>query len=118
MAKKNIPTEHAEQVTLIDWYDMQYKDKALFAIPNGGKRNMVTALKLKAEGVRPGVPDLMLAKVSSGYHGLFIELKRTKGGSTSKEQKQWLQYLNRAGYRAVVCKGWLEAKEVIECYLK
>lgn len=114
---QKVPSEHLEQVTLINWYDAQYGDKLLFAIPNGGWRNKTTAMNLKREGVRPGVPDLFFAVPNSQYHGLFIEMKRTKNSSTSKEQKEWIKYLNEAGYKAVVCKGWLEAKEVIECYL-
>ena len=72
---------------------------------------------LKATGATAGVPDLFLPVPTSQYHGLFIEMKRTKGGKVSPEQKEWLEYLNSAGYRAVVCKGFLEAKAVIESYL-
>lgn len=45
-------------------------------------------------------------------------LKRLKGGRVSEEQKGWLSALTRQGYLAVVCKGWVEAKGVIEGYLK
>ena len=114
---KSTPSEHAEQAALITWYDRAYSDKALFAIPNGGQRHAAIGLKMKLEGVRPGVPDLFLPVPTDQYHGLFIEMKRKKGGRASPEQKAWLEYLNNAGYKAVVCKGFLEAKEVIECYL-
>jgi hypothetical protein len=49
--------------------------------------------------------------------GLFIEMKRTKGGRTSEEQREWIAELNKAGYRAVVCKGWEEARDEIMKYL-
>ena len=116
-SSKSTPSEHAEQAALIAWYDRAYGNKALFAIPNGGHRHAAIGLKMKLEGVRPGVPDLMLAKPLGSYHGLFIEMKRAKGGRVSPEQKDWLEYLNNAGYKAVVCKGFLEAKEAIKCYL-
>ena len=116
-SSKSTPSEHAEQAALIAWYDRAYSDKALFAIPNGGQRHAAIGLKMKIEGVRPGVPDCFLPVPTDQYHGLFIEMKRTKGGRVSPEQKAWLEYLNDAGYKAVVCKGFLEAKEVIECYL-
>ena len=112
------PTEHLEQVTLISWYRRTFKNELLIAIPNGGKRHIKTAVAMKQEGVSKGFPDLFLPVPSSKYHGLFIELKRQKGGTVSKEQKSWLEYLNSVGYQATVCKGFLEAKEVIECYLK
>ena len=114
---KNFPSEHLEQVTLIQWYDATYPDKALFAIPNGGKRHPKVALEMKREGVRPGVPDLMLPIPAGGCYGLFIEMKRQKGGRTSAEQKKWLQRLNASGYRAVVCAGFEAAKAEIEAYL-
>jgi L-cysteine desulfidase len=111
------PTEHLEQVTLIAWYRRTYKNELLVAIPNGGKRHIKTALAMKREGVSKGFPDIFLPVPNSQFHGLFIEMKRKKGGALSKEQKAWLEHLNSVGYQAVVCKGFLEAKEVIECYL-
>lgn len=114
---KRLPSEHAEQVTLINWYRRTFKNSLLVAIPNGGKRSIKTAVELKREGVSKGFPDLFLPVMRGGYGGLFIEMKRQKGGRTSIEQKDWLEYLNGAGYKAVVCKGFEEAKEVIECYL-
>ena len=115
---KNLtPTEHLEQVTLIAWYRRTYKNELLVAIPNGGKRHIKTALSMKQEGVSKGFPDLFLPVPNSKFYGLFIEMKRQKGGTVSKEQKEWLEYLNTVGYQATVCKGFLEAKEVIECYL-
>lgn len=115
--RNSTPTEHLEQITLISWYRRTYKNELLVAIPNGGKRHIKTALAMKREGVSKGFPDLFLPVPSNGYHGLFIEMKRQKGGAVSKEQKAWIEYLNSAGYQAVVCKGFLEAKEAIECYL-
>ena len=112
-----LPTEHLEQVTLLQWYDATYPDNALFAIPNGGKRHPRVALEMKREGVRPGVPDLMLPIPSGGYCGLFIEMKKQKGGRTSSEQKKWLERLSANGYRAVVCAGFEAAKAEIEAYL-
>lgn len=115
---KRLPSEHAEQVTLINWYRRTFNNSLLVAIPNGGRRSIKTAVELKREGVSKGFPDLFLPVPAGGYHGLFIEMKRQKGGAVSKEQKAWLEYLNEAGYKAVVCRGFELAKEAIECYLK
>ena len=115
--KNLMPTEHLEQVTLINWYRITYKNKLLIAVPNGGKRHIKTAISMKQEGVSKGFPDLFLPVPSSKFHGLFIEMKRQKGGTLSKEQKSWLEYLNSVGYQATVCNGFLEGKEVIACYL-
>lgn len=114
-------TEHQEQVALMTWAMLLEKEypalRNLFAIPNGGKRHIGTARKLKAEGVKPGVPDLFLAVPSLGYHGLFIEMKRQKGGHTSDAQTERIGNLLAEGYSVVVCHGWIEAKETILNYL-
>lgn len=114
--------EHAEQCALISWWDWQARARGvepdlLFAIPNGGKRNAVTGARLKAEGARRGVPDLFLAYPKNGFGGLFLELKKSKGGKTSPEQKAMLERLANAGYAACVCHGFQEAKNHICVYL-
>lgn len=114
--------EHKEQVNLIQWWTYTSKsfgidENLLFAIPNGGQRAIVVASKLKAEGVRPGIPDLLLAYPNNQYHGLFIEMKKQKGGVVSEYQKNCIKLLNDAGYHAIICHGWLDAKEAIEQYL-
>ena len=98
----------------IKWPELEM----LFHIPNGGDRHPAVASKMKAEGVKKGVPDLCLPVARCGYHGLFIELKRQKGGTISPEQKAWIQALNGQGYRAEVCKGAAEAWDVIQEYMR
>ena len=115
--------EHAEQVTLMQWWQLVHKqfgipEQLLFAIPNGGLRNIIVAKRLKAEGVRSGVPDIFLAYPSRRRCGLFIEMKKVKGGRVSGNQKSLMEDLNKSGYLAVVCHGWTEAKAAIERYLR
>ncbi len=96
----------------------------LFAIPNAGgfsggfKANVVRVANLRREGVRPGVPDLMLAMPVGEWHGLFIEMKRARGGVTSPEQKAFIANLRAVGYLAGVCKGFDEARAAVEAYLR
>jgi len=78
------------------------------AIPNGGHRHKVTAMKMKMEGQSKGFPDLFIPELK-----LFIEMKRQKGGVLSQDQKDWIAYLNTIGYDAHVCKGAEAAKELI-----
>lgn len=102
--------------------------KRLFAIKNAGHGDAVRGAMSKAEGVKPGVPDIMLpvpARISvynAYYHGLFIELKRLKSqrgaaGSTSQVQDDWREYLSQAGYCVEVCHGWEAARDAILRYL-
>lgn len=115
-------TEHEEQVALMRLVEL-HKGRwpelgLLFAVPNGGDRHPAVASKLKAEGVKKGVPDLCLPIPRGEHHGLFVELKKQKGSTTSPEQKAWIGALKSQGYRAEVCKGAAAAWEVIQEYMR
>ena len=109
MVKSLIPTESQEQIALVQWMRIAHPDHRIVASANGGARSMITASRMKKEGVSAGFPDLLIPSL-----GLFIELKRTKGGVVSAEQKDWLEYLRGCGYRAEVCNGFDAARLVIE----
>ena len=117
-----LATEEAEQIALMRWAAYQeglYPAlKKLYHIPNGGKRGKAEAGRFKAMGVKRGVPDLFLAEPRDGYHGLYIEMKRVKGGELSREQKDWIEALRASGYRVEVCKGWQAASVVLIDYLR
>lgn len=116
------PEEEVEQTCLFRWaaYSLRAhpKLKLLHAIPNGGKRSKSEAARMKAAGVKAGVPDMFLPVARGGSHGLYIELKRIKGGRVSAEQLAWMEELTREGYTCAVCHGWEEARKVIQTYLK
>ena len=115
-------TENQEQAALFEWARLSEKRhpelKLLHAIPNGGLREARTAAVLQRTGVKPGVPDICLPVPRGGYGALYIELKRVKGGVTSANQRIWLNLLNANGNRAVVCRGWEEARDTILDYLE
>ena len=108
-----IPTEHEEQRELVRWFRQFQPNVLIFAIPNGGSRSKASAGRLKAEGVVPGIPDLFVPA-----KGLWIEMKRFKGGVLSPEQKAMMQYLESVGYRAIVCKGAEDAKAKISAFFE
>ena len=114
-------TEHQEQVALFTWATVMSgrhpELKLLYAIPNAAKRSPAQARYMLSEGLKKGVPDICLPCARQGYHGLYIELKRIKGGVTSPDQKEWIAALKSEGYKAIVCKGFDEAREAIEDYL-
>ena len=95
------------------WFRQTWPGIRIFAIPNGGARSPATAGRLKAEGVVPGIPDLFVPA-----KGLWIEMKRVKGGALSPEQKAMIQYLEEVGYRAIVCKGAEDAKAKISAFFE
>lgn len=115
------PSEHQEQCAVVSWAEisahMYPALSKLHAIPNGGLRHKRVAIKLKAEGVKPGVPDLCLPVSRCGYHGLYIEMK-SKTGRPTKDQKEWISDLTSEGYLAVVCKGAEQAIDLLQSYVR
>jgi hypothetical protein len=111
--------EHDIQCALVGWCDVvacAHPSVGLYiAIPNGGHRDVRTAVRLKREGVRAGVPDLFWPEPRDGFHGLWIELKAAKG-RLSTAQKEWIEHLNSAGYLAIVCYGLQNALEAVAAY--
>lgn len=115
-------TESQEQQLLFEWAALsagRWPELALmYHIPNGGSRSKSEAGRFRAEGVKAGVPDICLPVALGGYHGLYIELKRVKGGRVSTAQQGWIAALRDQGYYACVCKGWDDAAHVIKKYLE
>lgn len=68
-------------------------------------------MRLKAKGVRRGVPDHVVVHVATG-ETLWVEMKRVKGGAVSKDQKRWLAALRNA----TVCKGYKDARAAVESW--
>jgi len=118
-------SEHGEQAALIQWRTIRchfsgLPEFARFAIPNAAKRSFKLAAYMKAEGLRSGIPDLMLAAASPrapDAKGLFIEMKIGHAKPTVA-QANVHDYLRRAGYHVVVAWGFEDAKRAIMAYLK
>ena len=89
---------------------------------------MGVRMQVKRQTVSVGFPDLFLAVPmclgnnrgetnTKWIHGLFIELKRIKGGSVSSEQAIMIGDLQSLGYKAIVCRGADAAISEIKRYL-
>lgn len=126
------PLEHDEQASLFrhvgEWAELYPLLQLLFAVPNGAKLPYTTNAKgqryskqakvLLEEGLKPGVPDMLLPVPSKGKHGLFLEMKRAdRSNHPSDEQNWWINQLRLVGYECVVCYGASEAWEVIKTYM-
>ena len=107
---KTSPSEHSEQVGFINRFRVKYPNVLIFAIPNGEKRAITVAKRLKAEGVVRGIPDLLIPQWT-----LWVEMKRISGGRLSPEQKAMIQYLEGIGQKVIVAKGAADAsKQILE----
>lgn len=117
-----VPTESEEQQTLFRWAQLQsgaFPELALmYHVPNGGGRSKAEAGRFKAEGVKSGVPDICLPVARGGFHGLYVELKRQRGGIVSDNQTAWMERLSREGYCVALCMGWEAASKAILEYLR
>jgi hypothetical protein len=86
-----------------------------FAVPNGGQRHPAVAAKLKKEGVKTGVPDVLLPVARGGFIGLAIEFKHGKG-NPSEEQKKRITALQKEGWCVVLCWDWQAAARTVAGY--
>ena len=122
MTKKIItPKEREEQVGFFRWISL-HPDAAqarglIFAVPNGARVTIGQGVKLKAEGLMTGVPDIFLALPKGRYHGLFIEMKRIGGRKPGTEQVEWMNRLKDKGYAVALCFGAEEAKTDLIKYI-
>ena len=117
--KNNTPLERFEQSALVDWLEAQ---GLLFSAT--AQSTYTTSWNQKrlnhATGLRKGVPDMLIVipperAVDGLGRVVFCEIKRSKGGVVSPEQKKWIAALNAVGgtVDAFVAHGADEAIEEI-----
>ena len=106
------------QIACKRWFDYQYRQYAplLFAVPNGGQRGKFEASIMKAEGVTPGVADMILLVPRRGYGSLCIEFK-TKTGKQSAKQKEWEAVASACGNKYVIVRNLEQFIRVATAYL-
>jgi len=85
----------------------------IYHCPNGEKRSIKTAVRLKKMGVVAGIPDLFVPSWK-----LYIELKREKGGVVSEAQKKIMDYLSRVGYTCIIGHGATDASVKVLKFLE
>ena len=104
--------EHDLQKACVQWFRMQHKAAYIFSVPNGGKRDLKEAVRLKSEGVVSGVADLfVMSPFSSDAKGMFIEMK-TEKGKQSPTQKAFELDCRERGYNYAVCHSLNEFMKV------
>jgi len=111
--------EHQIQSSFFDYLKWKHPKiyKCTFAIPNGGKRNLITAVNLKREGVKAGVFDVFVAIPTPAAHGLWLEFKAGKNKLTP-HQTEFKAIIEANGYKAVTIYGLDHAIEVLGFYLR
>ena len=120
-----IATENQEQRALVKWIRTQQNIRdCVIKLNNEGKRTLAQGWNLKMMGMCPGASDLFLAYPANGYHGLWLEVKRSKQyPNSARTTEQWLaqeiflERMKSLGYQGFFCYGWLHGKKLIEDYL-
>jgi hypothetical protein len=126
-----VPLEEQECKWLFEWAQTQrfggWKlSDVLVHVPNGAyhgadrKSGAVVARKLREQGVQPGVFDYILPVpiMRLQIPGLWLEMKRTKGGTVSAEQKKFESRMIQLGWACEIAKGWIDAAAIIDQHLK
>lgn len=120
--RKTIRGEEIEQARVIKWsHKVEVRSlmpalRWLHHSPNGGKRDALAGAQMKALGVKPGFPDLILPVGSGLAPGLVIEMK-SDTGSTSTTQKEWLAHFEAQRWTVAVARSAQEARTILCSYL-
>lgn len=119
-------TESQSQKAVVEWARWNVgrlpQLALLHSVPNGAflgrDRRQAAAhmARLKAEGLREGVPDLFLPAARAQFHGLYIEMKR-RGERLSGKQSEFIQAVQAEGYCGRVCFDAEQAIAALEDYL-
>lgn len=133
-------SEHAHQRAFFAWLawmkhlNVYPKADRMFAIPNGGKRDPITAARLKAEGVKPGVPDTFYPVPSPGlmdgamhvkasnvlfvkHCGLWLEFKKPQKGRERSQQSERMEWMIEDGYAVATVYSWRAAAHAFADYV-
>lgn len=106
------------QINCVKWFRYAYPQYKLllFAIPNGGFRNLYTAIRLKREGVVSGVPDLFLSIARNGWNGFYIEMK-TEKTKLSDNQERFIESVSKHNYKIEVIRSFDQFQREVTYYL-
>ena len=88
----------------------------MFHTPNGGKRDAITGGQIRALGVKPGVPDLLMPTVSGQDCGLALEFKSAVG-RMSPEQDERAEHLKLNGWLVLMVRSTDAARAAVMHYL-
>jgi hypothetical protein len=73
---------------------------------------------MKAQGLKTGVSDIVIALPVGRWPGAYLELKRNAKSKVSDAQRNWLTLMARAGYYTGIAPGFESAVEHTKTYLK
>lgn len=112
--------EHLEQTAF--FYALKRLDPTIydlaFSVPNGGFRKKGERFRIKAEGQKTGIPDVLMIRRTKKYIGLALEFKRFNGrpSDVSAEQRKVHQQFQEEGWFVAVAYGYGQALKTVREY--
>lgn len=93
------------------WNNYPGTRRLLFAVPNGGHRDIREAMKFKATGVVAGVHDLIFYYDNVLY---TFELKKREGLKMSAKQKLFADQVRKQGGKSYLITDFENFKKIFE----
>ena len=106
--------EESIQVACVKWFRLQYPNLVIFAVPNGGSRNLYEAKNMKESGTLAGVADLVI--VGNGGKVLFVEMK---AGKNKQEDSQVIfqQKVENLGHKYIICRSLEQFQKEVDLWV-
>ncbi|RTL04621.1 hypothetical protein EKK58_09940 [Candidatus Dependentiae bacterium] len=115
--QRNKKEEENEQGEFVSWARSTYPFLLITCSLGGIPCSIRQGVRYKRMGYKKSWPDLTIAYPNRGFHGCFIEMKKTNGSKDSDQEKLIL-VLNSLGYYAKTCIGIEDAKATLTWYMK
>jgi len=114
-------SESNHQITFIQWCKrntIQYPELDLIFWIRNESRSKKVRIMGKLMGIKPGIPDLLLPVARRTFHGLFIEMKKSKKEKLNPDQIKMKNKLSAQGYAVTRADNSEEAIDIIKSYLQ
>jgi len=112
-------SEHDTQRSVVQWCALartRYPMLAwLYAIPNAGKRSLGAYAHMRAEGLRPGIPDLCVPAPVGAFGAGYIEHK-AKDNKPSDAQMSAMRALAHMGNAVTVSYSFEKSRQWLVAY--
>lgn len=100
------------QIDIIKGIRLFYANELFaFAVPNGGKRNVIEAVNMKRTGTVAGVSDLIV--LANNAKAFFVEVKTNKG-KLSESQMDFKKLVENKGFNYLLVRSFADFQKQYE----
>jgi hypothetical protein len=112
----NNQPEYHLQCQVVSWIELQHPKVVFCATLGGVHQTILQGNRLKKQGYRKGIPDLLIFDQNLMHVGLALEFKAGKN-KPSEHQKEWHIKLNERGWQVHTVWDFDSAVKIINHYL-